>query len=78
LTELLPETNYYFAVKAYNSDDQKVAEENGSFATTVVPTYVENTHTQSPMTDCQKIIRNGQLLILHNDKTYNVMGVGVE
>jgi hypothetical protein len=74
LTELLPETNYYFAVKAYNSDDQKVAEENGSFATTVVPTYVENTHTQSPMTDCQKIIRNGQLLILRDGKTYTIMG----
>ena len=78
LTELLPETNYYFAVKAYNSDDQKVAEENGSFATTVVPTYVENTHTQSPMTDCQKIIRNGQLLILRDGKTYTVMGAEVK
>ena len=78
LTELLPETNYYFAVKAYNSDDQKVAEENGSFATTVVPTYVENTHTQSPMTDCQKIIRNGQLLILRDGKTYNIMGAEIK
>ena len=76
LTELLPETNYYFAVKAYNSDDQKVAEENGSFATTVVPTYVEN--TQSPMTNCQKIIRNGQLLILRDGKTYTIMGAEVK
>ena len=76
LTELLPETNYYFAVKAYNSDDQKVAEENGSFATTVVPTYVEN--TQSPMTNCQKIIRNGQLLILRDGKTYTSMGAEVK
>ena len=74
LTELLPETNYYFAVKAYNSDDQMVAEENGSFATTVVPTYVENTNTQSPTSNCQKIIRNGQLLILRDGKTYNIMG----
>ena len=78
LTELLPETNYYFAVKAYNSDDQKVAEENGSFATTVVPTYVENTNTQSPMTNCQKIIRNGQLLILRDGKTYTVMGAEIK
>ncbi len=78
LTELLPETNYYFAVKAYNNNDQMVAEENGSFATTVVPTSVENTHTQSPMTNCQKIIRDNQLLILRDGKTYNVMGVIVE
>lgn len=78
LTELLPETNYYFAVKAYNNNDQMVAEENGSFATTVVPTAVENAHSQSPMTNCQKIIRDGQLLILRDGKTYNAMGVLVE
>ena len=78
LTELLPETNYYFAVKAYNNNDQMVAEENGSFATTVVPTAVENTHSQSPMTNCKKILRDGQLLILRDGKTYNVMGVIVE
>ena len=78
LTELLPETNYYFAVKAYNSADQMVAEENGAFATTQIPTSVENTHTQSPMTNCQKIIRDNQLLILRDGKTYNAMGVLVE
>lgn len=78
LTELLPETNYYFAVKAYNSADQMVAEENGAFATTQIPTSVENTHTQSPMTNCKKILRDGQLLILRDGKTYNVMGVIVE
>lgn len=78
LTELLPETNYYFAVKAYNNNDQMVAEENGSFATTVVPTAVENAHSQSPMTNCKKILRDGQLLILRDGKTYNAMGVIVE
>ncbi len=78
LTELLPETNYYFAVKAYNNNDQMVAEENGSFATTVVPTAVENAHSQSPMTNCKKILRDNQLLILRDGNTYNVMGVIVE
>ena len=38
------------------------------------PTGVENTHSPSPMTDCQKVIHNGQLLILRDGKTYNVMG----
>ena len=44
-------------------------EENGS------TTSVENTNTQSPTTNCQKIIRNGQLIILRDGKTYNVMGL---
>ena len=42
------------------------------------PTSVENTHSPLPMTNCQKIIRNEQLLILHEGKTYNVLGVAVE
>lgn len=36
---------------------------------------VENTHSPSPMTDCQKLIRNGQLLIIRNCKIYNAQGV---
>ena len=44
-------------------------EENGS------TTSVENTNTQSLTTNCQKIIRNGQLIILRDGKTYNVMGL---
>ncbi len=42
------------------------------------PTSVENTHSPLPMTNCQKIIRNEQLLILHEGKTYNVLGIVVE
>ena len=42
----------------------------------VINTSVEN--TQSPMTDCQKIIRNGQLLILRDGKTYTIMGAEVK
>ncbi len=39
-------------------------------------TAVEN--ISSPTTNCQKIIRDGQLYIYHNGSTYNVMGVIVE
>jgi hypothetical protein len=42
------------------------------------PTSIEDTHSPSPMTDYQKHLRNGQLLIIHNGKTYNVLGVPVE
>jgi hypothetical protein len=43
-------------------------EENGS------TTSVENTNTPSPTTNCQKIIRNGQLLILRDGVEYTIMG----
>lgn len=42
------------------------------------PTSVENTHSPSPTTDYKKLLHNGQLLIIHNGKTYNVLGIAVE
>ena len=41
-------------------------------------TNVENTHTQSPMTDCQKLLRNGQLIILRDGLEYNAMGQEIQ
>ena len=43
---------------------------------TIEQTAVEN--ISSPTTNCQKIIRDGQLYIYHNGSAYNVMGVLVE
>lgn len=43
--------------------------------------YVGGTSIETisvPNSDTSKYLHNGQLLILHNDKAYNVMGVGVE
>ena len=40
----------------------------------VIPTSVENIHSQSPISNCQKILRDNQLLIIRDGKTYNVMG----
>ena len=40
----------------------------------IEPTGVENTDSQSPTIDCKKILRNDQLLILRDGKTYNAMG----
>ena len=42
------------------------------------PTSIEDTHSPSPIADYQKLLRNGQLLIIHKGKTYNVLGVPVE
>ena len=36
---------------------------------------IENTHIQSPMANCQKLLRNGQLIILRDGVEYNAMGV---
>ena len=41
-------------------------------------TAVENTQNQSLTSDCQKLLRDGQLLILRDDKTYNIVGQIVE
>ena len=40
----------------------------------VINTSVENTHSPSPMTNRQKLLRNGQLIILRDGKSYSVMG----
>lgn len=42
------------------------------------PTSIEDTHSPSPIADYQKLLHNGQLLIIHNGKTYNVLGIAVE
>ena len=41
----------------------------------VVNAAVDNTHTHSPITNCQKILRNGQLIILRDGVEYNALGV---
>ena len=58
--------------------DYKIAEQWKEFGT-ILPiqetdTDLENIHSQSPMTNCQKVIRDGQLIILRDGKSYSVMG----
>ncbi len=40
----------------------------------VIPTSVENTHTQSPTSDCQKILYEDHIYILRDGKIYSIMG----
>ena len=42
------------------------------------PTSIEDTHSPSPIADYQKLLRDGQLLIIHKGKTYNVLGVQIK
>lgn len=48
--------------------------ESDNMVIDVIPTSVENIHSQSPISNCQKILRDNQLLIIRDGKTYNVMG----
>ena len=41
------------------------------------PTSIENTHSPSSITNTHKLLRNGQLIILHDGKTYTVMGAEI-
>ncbi len=41
-------------------------------------TAVEDIHSSSSMTDYQKLLHDGQLLIIHEGRTYNVMGIQIK
>ena len=48
--------------------------ESDKMVIALVATDVENTQSQLPISNCQKILRDNQLLIIRDGKTYNVMG----
>jgi len=77
VTGLEEGTHYAYNIDVRDAANTTIKSHAGEF-TTESTTAVENIHTQSPMTNCQKIIRDNQLLILRDGNTYNVMGVIVE
>ena len=76
LTDLLPDTNYYFAVKAYNSSDQMVAEETGTFETTPMETPIDEVEADEEISEVkvQKILHNGHIYIIYDGQVYNILG----
>ena len=77
VTGLEEGTHYAYNIDVKDAADKTIKSHTGEF-TTESTTAVENTHSQSPIINCQKIIRDGQLYIYHNDKTYNTVGQIVE
>ena len=71
VTGLESGTNYDYTITAKDSSAQPISTYSGEF-TTQSTTALEN--TQSPMANSQKLLRDGQLLILHDGKTYNARG----
>ena len=77
VTGLEEGTHYTYNIDVKNTANQTVNSHTGAF-TTQSTTAVENTHSQSPMTNCQKIFRNGQLIILRDGVEYNAMGQEIQ
>jgi hypothetical protein len=74
VTGLEEGTNYTYTVTSKDAANKTISEHSGEF-TTNSATALDNTHSQSPITNCQKILRNGQLIILRDGVEYNAMGV---
>ena len=74
VTGLSESTRYTFGMTVKDAANATLQTYTGEFNTTGVATSVDNATTE---TTAQKIIRDGQVLILRGDKTYTPMGVEV-
>ena len=74
VTGLSESTRYTFGMTVKDATNATLQTYTGEFNTTGVATSVDNATTD---TVAQKIIRDGQVLILRGDKTYTPMGVEV-
>ena len=73
VTGLEEGTKYAYNLDVKDSNNQTIQSYSGEFVTkSDGPTSVSD--IQSPMTNCQKILRDGQLLILRDGVEYNAMG----
>ena len=73
ITGLTPSTDYTYTVTATDDSDNTISSYSGEF-TTHHATSVENTNSQSPTSDCQKILYEDHIYILRDGKTYTIMG----
>ena len=73
VTGLTESTDYTYDITVKDASNKTIKSHSGKFTTESL-TAVENTHIQSPISNCQKILRDGQLLILRDGVEYNAMG----
>ena len=77
VTGLEEATTYDYNITAKDASDKTIKSHSGEFTTqSNAPTSVENTEVNS--SNVQKLLRNGQLLILREGKTYNAMGIEIK
>ena len=73
LTGLEEGTNYTYDIIVKDQQDKELSTYSGEFTTkSNVTTDMDN--IQSPVTTCQKIFRNGQLVIVRDGVEYNAQG----
>ena len=76
VTGLEENTNYAYDITTSDEEDNTLSSTSGTFTTQRnVPTDLENIDSQSPEANVQKFLRDGQLLIIRDGKTYNAQGV---
>ncbi len=82
VTGLDSNTQYGYSLTAKDANEQPIATYSGSFTTTSegVPTGIDNTPFLSGegMGEASKLLRNGEVLILRDGKTYTIQGVEVK
>ena len=66
-------TDYTYDIVVKNEANQVIKTHSGKF-TTEPYSAVDNTHSSSSATNTQKLLRNGQLIILRDGVEYNAMG----
>ena len=77
VTGLNESTHYTYDLKAKDKDENTIQSHSGEFTTkSNVTTDMNN--IQSPVTTCQKLLRNGQLIILRDGVEYNAMGAEIQ
>ena len=74
VTGLEEATDYTYTITTKDASNKTISEHSGEF-TTNSATALDNINSQSPITNCQKLIRNGQLVILRDGVEYNAQGV---
>ena len=70
-------TEYEYIVIAKRSDSTEAYKETIPFTTAQTPTALDQT-SQEPRANSQKLIRDGQILILRGDKTFTLQGQEVK
>ena len=75
VTGLEEGTDYTYDITTTDESDNTLAIHSGEFTTqSNTPTAIEHTNGLSSKTNCYKIIRDNQLIIIRDGKTYNAMG----
>ena len=74
VTGLTEATRYAYNITTKDTAKQTIATYSGEFTTLGGSITTEVEDILHSTTNCQKILRDGQLYILKDGKTYNVMG----